>query len=282
MVDAIPHRRPTWSAFASNEVDLAITARHVMTPMSEAIALAEDTPSNVAASHLRSLGFDQAPVGSGNDLRGYALVRELEDGPGRTVRDVLHQLEPRILVGEEATVETLLHAFLGADMLFVVGKHEVAGFVTQSDLGRPAVRVHFYLHIADLEMALAEKVRRRFGDGSEAVALLADERRNVILERHAEAQRLDVDLDYVSDMDLSDLIRIVGASPDLRVIFGASSRRSWQDRVGRLVELRNYVMHPTKTDLPLWSDVGQLASAEATIRSLIAEAGNTRTESGPP
>jgi hypothetical protein len=34
MVDAIPHRRPTWSAFASNEVDLAITARHVMTPMS--------------------------------------------------------------------------------------------------------------------------------------------------------------------------------------------------------------------------------------------------------
>jgi hypothetical protein len=39
------------------------------------------------------------------------------------------------------------------------------------------------------------------------VALLADERRNVILERHAEAQRLDVDLGYVSDMDLSDLIR---------------------------------------------------------------------------
>ncbi len=169
MIDRIRNGRAPWSVFASDEFDRAITARHLMTPMSQGVALAEETSATEAATSLLGLGFDQAPVGSGDDLRGYALVRDLEKAMASVVRDVMHPLEPRILVGLDATVETLLNAFRGADMLFVVGSHDVAGFVTPSDFGRPAVRVHFYLHIAELEMTLADIVRIRFGDGSQAV-----------------------------------------------------------------------------------------------------------------
>jgi hypothetical protein len=276
MTEDAHNPRAVWSSFASDEFDRAITARHVMTPMALATALTEDTLASDGVTLLRRFGYDQAPVGGGVNLRGYVLLRDLEDRTELLVADLLHPLEPRLLVGLEATIETLLSALDGVEMLFVVGSHEVAGFVTPSDFGRPAVRLHFYLHIADLEMTLADLVRSRFGDGRSALSLLASARQVLVLERHAAAQRLAVELDYVSDLELSDLLTIVGGSPELRVVFGASSRRGWQKRVGRLVDLRNYVMHPTKTDLPRWSNVGELAAAEATIRGLLAQAAGAR------
>lgn len=119
MIEANPAARAIWSVFTSDEFDRAITARHLMTPMSQSVSFAEETPASEAASELLRLGFDQAPVGGGDGLRGYTLVRDLLDGP-RVVRDAVHPLEPRILVGLDATVETLLNAFRHADMLFMM------------------------------------------------------------------------------------------------------------------------------------------------------------------
>ena len=129
-------------------------------------------------------------------------------------------------------------------MTFVVDGHRVSGFVTPSDLNRHPARAHFYLLLADLEMALARLVRGHFADLDDALALLHPQSQGVVRARFAADVKNDVETDVVTGMDLSHLLRVVGLTAELRARLGAHDEETWHAWTGGLRSLRDAVDAP--------------------------------------
>ena len=101
--------------------------------------------------------------------------------------------------------------------------------------------------------------------------------RKRVLKTRDEARDEDVDADLVAFLLFSDILRIVGAVAELRSQLGARGPRHWHKETGRLVGLRNAVMHPTRELVGRERSLTQLVELDARLRRLIQ-----RLEVEPP
>jgi hypothetical protein len=255
-----------------DDVIHAIVADHLETDIKAAKVIDVDESPREAGRALGGAGFDQAPAMAGTKLVGFVVAKELRKSRRRRVEPLVHPFEASVLVSSAATIPELLGAFTGAPFLFVLGGRSVTGFVTPADLGKHPARTYFFLLLSDLEMGMARIVRERYGGGDAPVALLSPDRQQRVRNRHDELTQLDVEADYVSDLDFPDLLAVIGRTPELRGAFGYSSRNKWEAATGRLVGLRNHVMHPTRDFEPMYSSLPTLARLDERLRSLIEAA----------
>ena len=251
----------------------AIQARLLQTYLTNAEWVDSAEDARGAAARLRAFTFDQAPAGTGLAVEGFVLTDELARAEiGATAGSLLHRLDASHVVSASAPVLPVLESLAaGGRMVFVVDGREVSGFITDSDLNKHPVRTHFYLLLSSLEAALAAWVRREFPDLEAAVGLLGDDAGKV-RRRYRRDQRANVALDFVTGMDLSHLLTIVGGGADGRSLFGPTDHEAWDLWVDSLKGLRDAVMHSVIEFLRRDRTADDLLHLERDLRAVLARA----------
>ncbi len=104
-----------------------------------------------------SRGFDQAPVRDRERWVGWVSTAALQ--PDRKIKSIYRALDTSPIVGAAASINDVLPQLAKAGFCFTVGRSGLEGFITPSDLDRHAARVHFYVLISAVEMALSQILR---------------------------------------------------------------------------------------------------------------------------
>jgi hypothetical protein len=149
---------------------------------------------------------------------------------------VLHELRDSAIVSEEATISDVLGLLATEGFVFTVGERGLAGFVTPSDLDRHAVRSHFYLLLADLEMALADIVRHDVPEALVVARIGGDS-----LKRWSSASNENTEADAVEYLYIKDLAELF-----LESQWGATLDRGQRNTLTELCQFRPTVMHPAR------------------------------------
>jgi hypothetical protein len=264
-----------------HEIADSIQVRHLQVPIEEALVLRQDEPSLEAAGRLSERNFDRAPVVTDGRVIGVAERTQLQAAAGSFVGEAYDRLDPSLLVSADAPVARLLGWLATSEFLFVLDGHDITGFVTSGDLNKQPGRTYFFLLLADVEMRLADLVRRRYAASpAEPLALLVPARATIVRARHATAQQADREPDYVAYFNLADLLRVVKNDRTLLATMQMHSRATWKHLTGSFPELRNAVVHGVR-DLvdeqrgpsELLRDVDRLH--ETLARAIVADAASS-------
>lgn len=227
-----------------SDIAEGIKARHLQVPLGDALWF---RPEDSAAEALRQLDanhFDNAPVLKDGRTVGVASRVALSGQSVQTVADVLSPLGADLLISGDATVADLLSWLSVAPLLFVVDGHDVTGFVTPGDLNKQPGRAYFFLLLTELEIGLAEIVRRLYrGAPSRPLELLTKGRRNKVFSLYAKAVAADREPDYVAYFNLADLLRVMRRSSEASLLLGIESSASWERTTGAFVQVRDAVVH---------------------------------------
>jgi hypothetical protein len=170
-----------------------------------------------------------------------------EDGDQR-IRDVMSPIAPHTIVSADAPVTSLLEWIEQPGMLFVVEGNGFSGFITVSDFNKQPARAYLYILLATLEMRLAELLRDKFRDDQVPILeRLPPDTANEIYAMYEADVEENIEADVVSYLSFGNVVNAVAKDANLLALLGRPSRRSWEQRAGKLVELRNDVMHPTRS-----------------------------------
>lgn len=211
-----------------------LRVRHIATSLQDAEIVKSTDEPTAAAKRLRERRFDQAPVLAGKRVVGWVLTEALHNAT--KVKSVLHELGDSAIVSEDASISDVLRLLAKQGFVFTVGERGLAGFVTPSDLDRHASRTHFYLLLADVEMALADIVRH---DVLEARVLARLGGYSLKRWKSASAENAEADaVEYLYIKDLAELF--------LETQWGATLDQSHRDAMTELCKFRPTVMHPTR------------------------------------
>ena len=223
-------------------------ARHLAVQMENAVAFSPDTSVGEARTRLLAENFDQAPVVDNGKVVGFVLTRRLPpDHPDALVHTYQTPIGPGNIVSADAPVALLLDWIVDPGLLFIIDGRDVTGFVTVSDFNKQPARAYLYLLLATMEIGLADLARRRFRADQERLLNLLSTDDRYKIEGHYELDKAaNVEGDFVSYLEFSQLLRLVGRDAVLRAAVGYDSRNAWDRDVGSLVDLRNEVMHPVR------------------------------------
>ena len=254
-----------------DDIAKAITARHLATPLLDAMTTRPDETAITAAARLRSHAFDQAPVMADGQVAGWVLTTDLEASPARTVRRVMRRLTPSSLVSADAPVRTVLEALVGSEMVFVVSGRHVDGFIVAADINRHAARTHFYLLVADLELALVALLRRWYARPDALLGRIPSAARSQAIKRYERDRAWSTEIDQLAVLDFSDLLTIVGRSPKVRRLFLCRTEDDWQRRTRRMNRFRIAVMHPSAPFIGEWK-IEDVLEMETRLREVLGPA----------
>lgn len=254
-----------------DDIARSITARHLATPLKEATSVAPRDMAVTASRRLSAHGFDQAPVVADGNIVGWVLTNALVANPRRTVQRLMHRLGPTEFVSADAPVRTMLEALAESGMVFVVTGRRVDGFIVAADINKHAARTHFYLLIADLELALVALLRRRYARVAILLNRIPSKDRSQAKKRYERDRRWSTDVDQLAVLDFSDLLTIVGRSPRVRETFGCRSEDAWSELTSRLNRFRTAVMHPSARFIGEWK-IAEVLEMESRLRRLLVQA----------
>ncbi|MBB2893464.1 hypothetical protein [Flexivirga oryzae] len=235
-----------WSPFVASQLS---------TSLEGAVSISISESCAVALDRLVSAEFDQAPVHSGGETIGWVHLRDLKMGEG-TVEECLTPLSRTPIVAATTSLSHVLPA-VRSGFVFTVHGAGLSGFVVPSDLDRHAVRGHFYLTIAEIEMCLSDLVGAGVPDAN-IEALVCH---SAGAGRFKRARKEGKDTRIVEYLDLRDLLNVYANRVDLEVPERVSAT------MDELPEFRNVIMHATKP-LVVEYPPQRLADLDARIREL--------------
>jgi hypothetical protein len=254
------------------EIAEGIRARHLETPLYHVTSFEVGTSEQDAASSLRELGFDQAPVTRDGSLIGYVFSEELDAASSEQVDTKLRPLAPEHIVSGESSLGPTLRWLAERRLLFVLGGNSITGLMTPADLNKQAGRTYFFLLLAELELALSELIRSRFRDQSHALAALGETRQDGVRERIADDRKRNIDADLVACLTFADVCEIAEYDAGMRSILGFDSKKRMAKRLGPIKRLRDDVMHPVRALLTPERSIDVLAELDVVLRGLVTKA----------
>ncbi|WP_446666410.1 hypothetical protein [Flexivirga sp. B27] len=230
-------------------------ASQLSTSLDGAVALSATESREAALERLEAAEFDQAPVQSGGDTVGWVHLRDLKTGDG-TVAGHLTPLSRTPIVAATTSLSRVLPAVQNG-FVFTVHGAGLSGFIVPSDLERHAMRGHFYLAIAEIEMCLTDVIGAAVPD--KVIEELV--RKSPGANRFKKARKEGTDTRIVEYLDLRDLLNVYVSRVDQDVPGPIS------ETMGELPEFRNVIMHATKP-LVVEYPPGRLADLDARVREV--------------
>jgi hypothetical protein len=240
----------------------------IQTPIDGSLIAHPEAPSRSTLKALQGSNFDQAPVERDGEILGYVLARDLEFGRG-PVRSHMKPVLPHALASETLPVGNALPWLQASGFLFLLRGRDISGFVVPSDLNKQPGRTYFYLGIAELELRIAERVRRSSKAEDELLALLATPAAQRVRKRLRSNTQRNVEADLVAEMYFADLMAISAADEDLMSRLDIVDQTGWSACWEPINELRNAVAHPAKPILRERADLGRLCLVDENVRRLI-------------
>lgn len=208
-------------------------AGHISTPLGEALAIEVEEDPARAADLLSQHRFDQAPVRHSGHIVGWVLTQSLFGVS--SVMSALRPLQDCAIVSTDAPIADVLELLSKEGLVFTVGDLGLSGFVTPSDLDRHAVRSHFYLLVAAVEMALADIVRHAVSEDQVIARIRGD-----LLNRWRVATAENREADAVEYLYLGDLTALFLETHWSEAIIDL------RPTLTELCQFRRIVMHPAR------------------------------------
>jgi len=115
--------------------------------------------------------------------------------------------------------------------------------VTLADANKRRARELFYRVLSEFEVQLSYLVEQEYPDSES----LFTEAKPEAIGRWQKSKIDELVVHIAEHMYLSNLLKVVGKSNNLREKMGYSSRNQFDKAFGGLVDLRNRIMHPTQT-----------------------------------
>jgi hypothetical protein len=209
-------------------------ARQIATPLADATAVELHEKPGDALEKLAGGRFDQAPVLTQNHVFGWILTKNLQGA--QSVKAITCPLSASAIVSAAATVADVLDLLGKNGLVFTLEESGLSGLVTPSDLDRHAVRGHFYLLIAALEMALAAIVGLTVSEEKIIARIHNDQR--IRWDEASEIGKETMPVEYLYLKDLATLFLLSEAANKVPY--------SWEPALTQLCQLRTAVMHPAK------------------------------------
>ena len=207
----------------------------------------DEVGSNVVERN-RDDFFDFMPV-LGLDLADNSVVgvlnimhlTEMNDTAG-TVHHHMEPLAERYLIGADASLLAFIRDADRHPFRFIVSGREINGLVSISDLQRLPVRTALFAIVTQLEMTMAEVVRRRFPDPEDWMRLLSQGRAEKVRERVARAKAEDTLVGQILYTEFCDKVTIIDEAW-LCSNKGSSEKRSFLEDMEDIQNLRDNFAH---------------------------------------
>lgn len=139
------------------------------------------------------------------------------------------------------------------------------GLLTRSDLNKHPFRSIIYSLLANLEMKLASLVEESFEDHWDWVSHLNEEKQARVIGYWELSKRRGVDVGPVGAATLTEMFTVIAKTETLRSLLGCPSRKSFDEAVSRIPDLRNQIMHPVRPLITDAESIVKLKDDTATI-----------------
>jgi PII-like signaling protein len=197
--------------------------------------------------------FDQIPVKD-----GARIVGVLE----RSNPTQLRRLDDSLLVSADDLLSHFIHTVHKQPYRLVVDKTAIAGIVTWSDLLKLPVIVFAFSLVAELELAMNQRIKQRYGDTEKWLELVDDKKAvHKIAVRRQKLASQNLVLPVVELADLIDKAKV------FRQILG--TRRDFDADLESIRDLRNDVAHVkdiVRSEADLKRFVSRVDTAEVWLR----------------
>lgn len=227
----------------------------------------------------RHFKFEAHPIGSyaaTEDLDSYSENLEFYESNGFTYipipnnmkfynvdEEKLGEMSNQQFIDYDTTVRTAVNRLTETPFLFFEGYNVDRGrgsgndlIITAADLNKRVAKEMMYSVLADLENKFASLIRDKHPDSES----LFPEVSAVAIGRWTKAGVGNVQMHLTEYMTLSEMIKIIAKSEDLRSQMGFESRNQFDNQVSGIVDLRNRVMHASRTIIETENDVERLNS----------------------
>jgi hypothetical protein len=169
------------------------------------------------------------------------------------------------VVGTDAPLADVFEVLSRHDFCFVQQFGEVVGAVSRGDMGKPVVRMWLFGILTIVEMALTERIRRSFPNGTWR-AFLTPARQARAEELLAERQRMGQRADLVDCLQFGDKGSILLADAGFLAAFGFANRSAAKARMQHLQSLRNNLAHAQDIVAQDWAQILLMARDVARFR----------------
>ena len=193
-----------------------LPVRLVATPR-EALRTCRSDESLAEVTARNTEGFDYLPVTDpDSDIRRIVGVLELTANVGDIssvgiVRDRMQRLTEDNLIGADASILAFLRGADQRPCRLVMSGTQISGLVSLSDLQQLPVRAALFALITQLEMSLAECIRREYAGSDQWKERLSLDRRGAMAAKRAQSG--DNRVDDLLFSQFGDKVTVIRKSP---------------------------------------------------------------------
>ena len=229
-----------------------------------------DAGDSVATAKTRmGKNYDQLPVRRGDSYVGLIRMSNLADARDEDlIQCWLSPIGKGITVDARASIHDVIQELSTSPALLVFDTRACVGLVHFTDLNKQGVRVFVYLWLSAVEMALAGLLR--LGDHRKWLGLLGSRKAIYFRGKLEEDRKAGIaPSSPVEYLNLSELVRVIQKMPHLLDRLRLS-RRALGESGGAAVELRQKIMHPSRTLIKCQEEVKQLVGRLSDLCKLVA------------
>lgn len=142
---------------------------------------------------------------------------------------------------------------------------------TVADVNRREVKDEIYPAISEVESRFAEEIKQ----SNKKLENLYKDLSPSTIGRWKTSEFEGIQMDISEYMTLSEMVKIIGKDDGLRSAFGYSSRNQFDGDIGGILDLRNKIMHASRTLVHNRDDLERLVERLARIENIIQTHGGT-------
>jgi len=159
----------------------------------------------------------------------------------------IHRISPEEIISYHLDLLSFIDCLRDRDFYFIKIGREIEGLIHFSDLKKHRVRILFYILISALELKL-----RKFYKSKEEFSkkTLSETRIKEINKLIEEDKKRNQEMPFLNYLNLSDFFNIAGKDKEFldRILH---TRKKFKNEFFSLVNLRNWVAHPTREKIPI-------------------------------
>lgn len=240
----------TWASASDNspepivEFQKALPVRLIATPRAsfETCCALDDLEHVVRENTKREAPFDHLPVVCAGvegreTIIGLIELTSEEDRRG-TVKQWMRPLSEGILIGADAGILDFVRDADWHPCRLVVSGSEIGGLVTLSDLQKLPVRAALFAAITQLEMIMAEAIRREFDESDEWIGRLSDNRQSKLRDKMSQSSDDNGFIEGLLFTDFCDKRTIIHKSQLFE-----GSKTAFKAEMEEVEKLRNLLVH---------------------------------------
>lgn len=186
---------------------------------------------------------------------GYVRQQDLGDAAAQTY---MRSFKRGQLVDGDASLSDIVLVLTRHDFCFVRVLDDIVGVISRGEIQKPVVRMWLFGFITTIEMALRERILRRWPEGGWEDKMTASRLQKAQALRD-ERLRRGQECELVDCIQLSDLAKVLLAMPEERAAYGFETAGAAKRVIKEMESLRNNLAHAQDIVTHDWAQIARLA-----------------------